>query len=318
MLCASLAAFPVIDYIRRTVSIGGDDQELLVPSLPPTPEATQTERKQHFEEMVTGHLDSLYRTAFTLTRRREEAEDLVQEALLKAWRGLDSFKEGFNPRNWLIAILVNTHRDRYRKHKLAPVTTPLEADDRYLYEGAVEAETLAGGNPEDLVVADELSDPVLKAIQHLPAVFRDPLLLVDLEGFSYREAAEILGVLTGTVMSRLYRARKRLSQELADHVALESPGRTAPARRRPGPEQAQAKRRVIACGEACRYLHAYIDGVLDEEDRRKIDAHLDACRRCCDRFEFERRQKALLVVHHLGTPVPRTLLGRLQGLIAQF
>lgn len=287
-------------------------------SPPQVPGGGQAARKQRFEEMVSGYLNSLYRTAFTLTRKREEAEDLVQEALMKAWRGLDSFKEGFNPRNWLIAILVNTHRDRYRKHKQAPVTTPLEADDRYLYEGAVEAEALGGANPEDLVLADELSDPVLKAIQDLPGAFRDPLLLVDLEGFSYREAAEILGVLTGTVMSRLYRARKRLSQELADYAALESGGRAAPTRRRPGPEQAQAKRRVITCGEACRHLHAYVDGVLDEEDRRRIDEHLDTCRRCCDRFEFERRQKALLVVHHLGTPVPKTLLGRLQGLIAQF
>lgn len=287
-------------------------------SLPQTDGGAQAARKQRFEEMVTGQLDSLYRTAFTLTRKREEAEDLVQEALMKAWRGLDSFKEGFNPRSWLITILVNTYRDRYRRHKQAPVTTSLEADDLYMYGGAVEADTLGGPSPEDLVIVDELADPVLKAIQRLPVAFREPLLLVDLEGFSYREAAEILGVLTGTVMSRLYRARKRLSRELADYVAVESADRAAPTRRRPGPEQAQAKRRVINCGEACRHLHAYVDGMLDEEDRRKIDEHLDTCRRCCDRFEFERRQKALLVVHHLGTSVPRTLLGRLQGLIAQF
>lgn len=78
------------------------------------------------------------------------------------------------------------------------------------------------------------------------------------------------------------------------------------------------KRRMINCGEACRYLHAYIDGLLDPADAQRIDEHLATCRRCCDRFEFERRQRALFVTHHLGNTVPRTLVKRLQHLIAQF
>jgi len=287
-------------------------------SLSPQPHQVTADRKRRFEEMVAGHLDSLYRTALTLTRKREDAEDLVQDALAKAWRSLDAFREGENPRGWLVAILVNAYRDRYRKHKQSPPTTSLEAEDLYLYAGAVEADALGGADPEETVLADTLSDPVLKAIQGLPASFREPLLLVDLEGFSYQEAAEILGVLTGTVMSRLHRARRHLARALAGYVAADSPGRLAPQRRRPGPEQAQARRRVINCGEACRHLHSYIDGMLNAADAQKIDEHLAICRQCCDRFEFERRQKALVVVHHLGTRVPRTLMRRLQKLIARF
>jgi len=268
--------------------------------------------------MIAGQLDSLYRTALTLARKREDAEDIVQEALAKAWRSLESFREGENPRSWLVTILVNTYRDRYRKQKQAPPVTPLDAEDTAVYARGLETAGLGGANPEEAVLAAELSDPVLKAIRDLPAVFREPLLLVDLEGLSYHEAAEILGILTGTVMSRLHRARRRLGRALAGYVTAESPGRRMAVRRRPGPAPAQAMRRGISCGEACRHLHAYVDGVLDDDDVRRIDDHLAVCRRCCDRFEFERRQKALLVAHHLGTRVPRTALQRLHQVIAHF
>lgn len=280
--------------------------------------SSEDARKRRFEEMVTGELDSLFRTAMTLTHKREDAEEVVQETLVKAWRSLDSFREGERPHGWLITILINVYRDRYRRQKQSPATIPLESDDTYMYAGAIEADRLGGADPEDAALTEEISDPVLKAIQSLPAAYREALLLVDLEGFTYREAAEILGTLTGTVMSRLHRARTRLRRTLSAYVAAEAEGRMPPQRKRPGPQAALAKTRTINCGEACRHLHAYIDGVLDAEDARKIDGHLDTCRRCCDRFEFERRQKALLVVHHVGTKVPRGLMRRLQGLIAQF
>ncbi len=279
----------------------------------PADDESVAARKRRFEEMVAAHLDSLYRTAFTLARRREDAEDLVQDALTRAWRSLHAFREGESPRSWLTAILVNVFRDRYRRLKLSPPVVPLEADDAYVYAGAVDAQSLGGANPEDAVGAEELSDPVLQAIRDLPVIFREPLLLVDLEGFSYHEAAEILGVLTGTVMSRLHRARRRLARALGGSSPASREHRT-PRRRRPGPHA----RRVITCGEACRYLHAYVDGVLDASDSRRVDEHLATCRGCCDRLEFVRRQRALLVAHHLGTTVPRALLSRLQALIVAF
>ena len=278
----------------------------------------QVARKRHFEDLVAGHLDTLYRTALTVTRKREDAEDLVQETLVKAWRSLDSFQEDGNFRGWLIAIMYNAYRDRYRKQKRQPATAPLESDDIYLYEGAAEGESLGGGNPEDSALTEELSDPVLKAIQGLSPGFREPLLLVDLEGFTYQEAAEILGLLQGTVMSRLHRARKRLGRQLAEYVASDSAERSPRARKRPEPQQVLARRRGIDCGEACRHLHAYVDGRLDEGDARKIEDHLSTCRRCCDRLEFERRQRALMVAHHLGMTVPRSLLRRFTHLITQF
>lgn len=278
----------------------------------------QAARKQRFEEMVGAHLGALYRAALTLTRNRDDAEDLVQQTLVKAWRSFNAYREDGSGRGWLITILYNAYRDVYRKHKHRPATVPLEADDLYGSEGAREVEAPQGESPEDAVLGQEISDPVLQAIQNLPSGFREPLLLVDLEGFTYSEAAEIMGVLKGTVMSRLHRARKRLGRELAPYVVTASPGRRVPQRKRPGPEYALARRRAINCGEACRHLHAYVDGLLDQDENRKIDAHLEVCRRCCDRYEFERRQRALLVAHHLGTTVPRTFLQRLGGLIARF
>lgn len=281
-------------------------------------EDAQGDRKRRFEEIIAGERDALYRTALTLTRKRQDAEDVLQETLARAWRSLDSFRQGAPPRGWLTTILVNVYRDRYRKQKRSVQTTSLEGDDLHVYAGAVDTGTSGAENPENSVLTEEISGPVLRAIQDLPTPFREALLLVDLEGFTYREAAEILGTLTGTVMSRLHRARKRLGRELAPYVAAESPRQATRPRKRPGPEQALARRRVIHCGEACRHLHSYVDGVLDKEDAHKIDEHLVTCRRCCDRYEFERRQKALLVTHHLGTTVPRTLMQRWQSLIARF
>lgn len=275
-------------------------------------------RRQRFEALTAGRLDSLYRTALTLAHRREDAEDLVQETLLKAWRSLDSFREGTNSRGWLTAILVNSYRDRYRKQKQAPQTASLEAIGLDRRDEAHETGIAAAPPLEDAVLIEQLSGPVLRAIKTLPPHYREALLLVDLEGFTYRETAEILGTLTGTVMSRLHRARKQLSRELEAYAAAESPEHRVRTRKRPGPEQALEKTRGINCGEACRHLHAYLDGVLDGSDAHKIDEHLAACRQCCDRFEFARRQKALVVLHHLGTTVPRTLLERFQNLIAQF
>lgn len=281
-------------------------------------DAADAARKQRFEQLIEGQTDSLYRTAFTLTRSREDAEDLVQETLVKAWRSLDSFRQGENPRGWLTAILVNSSRTRYRKKKLEPAVASLDTIGLDRHEAAGEPGAAGGRTLEDSVLAQPISDPVLHAIKSLPVPYKEALLLVDLEGFTYREAAEILGTLTGTVMSRLHRARRRLSRDLAAYVRTESPGPRAPVRQRPGPERAIEKRRLISCGEACRHLHAYVDGILDEADARKIDQHLAACRRCCDRYDFERRQRALLTVHHLGTPAPRSLLHRLESLIAQF
>lgn len=282
------------------------------------PDADDVARKQRFNELIAGQTDSLYRTALTLTRSREDAEDLVQETLVKAWRSLHSFRPGANPRSWLTAILVNASRDRYRRKKLQPPVASLETIGLDRHEDALEPGAISGVTLEDSVLTRAISDPVLQAIKKLPAPYKEALLLVDLEGFTYREAAEILGTLTGTVMSRLHRARRQLSGDLAAYIHVESPGPRAPVRKRPGPEQALKKTRLISCGDACRHLHSYIDGVLDENDAHKIDEHLAVCRRCCDRYDFERRQKALLTVHHLGTGVPRSLLQRLQDLIAQF
>jgi RNA polymerase sigma-70 factor, ECF subfamily len=173
-----------------------------------------------FEALVDGQLDRLYGVALRLTRNRAAAEDLVQETMLKAWRSFHTFQPGTNIRAWLYRILVNAHRDAFRKHAREPEEIPeKEITDFYLYSKAREVlghgET---GNPELEVLNRILDAEVQESLESLPLPFRAAVVLVDLEGFSYREAAEILGIPQGTVMSRLFRGRRLLQRRLWEYA----------------------------------------------------------------------------------------------------
>ncbi|MGH7323508.1 MAG: sigma-70 family RNA polymerase sigma factor [Candidatus Rokuibacteriota bacterium] len=161
--------------------------------------------------MALVHLDALYQVALRMTRNRAEAEDVVQEAFLRAFRSFDRFNPGTNCRAWLFTILRNVFLNRVRRHG----REVLEADvgDLVTAEAASEGR-LVSGNPEEELLQTVLHGDVDRALKTLPLPFREAVVLVDLEGLSYREVAEVLGCPVGTVMSRLSRGRALLRQML--------------------------------------------------------------------------------------------------------
>lgn len=164
--------------------------------------------RERFEVLAGENLDGLYTTALRLTRNRTAAEDLVQEAMLKAWRSFQTFQEGTNFRAWVYRILINAHFDNYRKDSRAPEAVQEEISDSYLYTKARESQDLSeAGNPEVQVLDRIMDAEVRDSLEAMPVQFRAVVLLVDVQGFSYKEAAEILGIPEGTVMSRLFRGR---------------------------------------------------------------------------------------------------------------
>jgi len=174
------------------------------------------EVRARFEALVTGHLNGLYKSALRLTRNHSAAEDLVQDTVLKAWRSFRTFQEGTNFRAWVHRILMNAHFDNYRKQAREPeAVDPEEVGDFYLYDKARESAALAeSGNPEIQVLDQIMDAEVRESLESLPLQFRSAVILADVQGFSYKEIADILGVPVGTVMSRLSRGRHLLQRKL--------------------------------------------------------------------------------------------------------
>jgi RNA polymerase sigma-70 factor (ECF subfamily) len=172
--------------------------------------------KARFAEQAMTYMSSLYSAALRMTRNPADAEDLVQETYLKAYRAFGSFQEGTNLKSWLYKILTNTFINNYRSRRRRPTETELDdVEDLYLYRrlGGLEAASM-GRSAEDLVL-DHISEAEIKAaVEALPEPFRLAVVLADVEGFSYKEIAEILDVPIGTVMSRLHRGRKALQRTL--------------------------------------------------------------------------------------------------------
>lgn len=176
--------------------------------------------QETFAELAMPHADALFSTALRLTRNRTDAEDLVQEALLRGYRGFGGFRDGTNLRAWLFRILTNTFINNYRAKQRRPVETSMdETEDLYLYRRLGGVETAEKGKSAEDELMDMFSDEaVTTAVESLPDTFRLPVLLADVEGFSYKEIAEILDIPIGTVMSRLHRGRKGLQRALHDYA----------------------------------------------------------------------------------------------------
>lgn len=187
------------------------------------PDGLDPETRQRLEQAAIEHIDALYRTALRMTRNPSDAEDLVQEAYLRAFRSLHQFTEGTNLRAWLFRILTNTYINDYRRRQRRPTSASLDnIEEFYLYDHLVDSRVQPGSErPEDIVLQRLTVDDVNAAIDELPDDFRQVVLLADVEGFSYREIAEIAGIPVGTVMSRLFRARRRLQRSLYE-FAVES------------------------------------------------------------------------------------------------
>ena len=171
-----------------------------------------------FAEQATPFMEPLYAAALRMTRNPADAEDLVQETFVRAYRGFPGFTDGTNLRAWLYRILTNTFINSYRAKQRRPEQTDLDdVEDLYLYKrlGGLEAASL-GRSAEDELMDMFTETDVKDAIDALPQQFRMAVLLADVEGFSYKEIAEILDVPIGTVMSRLHRGRKALQRSLHD------------------------------------------------------------------------------------------------------
>ena len=168
-----------------------------------------------FEEEAIALADQVYAVARRLVGSREEAEDLMQETYARAFRSWRSFTPGTNLRAWLLRILANLNIDRARREQRAPASQPLEEGDYYLYN-RLEQAARDGDVDEERVVERLSQDDVVAALSETPHDFRDVVVLVDIGQFSYQEAAQILDIPVGTVMSRLHRGRRILKRSLAE------------------------------------------------------------------------------------------------------
>jgi RNA polymerase sigma-70 factor, ECF subfamily len=176
-------------------------------------------RKAAFEAEALAQLDSLYRTARRLTRNPADAEDLVQETFLRAFRAADRFEPGTNLRAWLFTILHNAARNRARDHARDAVVIDSETVERAAELAPEPGRSAAGGTPESLLMGETLAPELQAAIDALPDAFREAVWLRDVEEFSYAEIAATLAVPVGTVMSRISRGRQALYEKLKSSVA---------------------------------------------------------------------------------------------------
>ena len=167
---------------------------------------TQPPPSSSFDEVVLPHLDAAYNLARWLTRNGQDAEDVVQEACLRALRFFDGFHGG-NGRAWLLAIVRNVCYDWLRRHRPSEVSTPFDEEVHSLGD--------QNATPEDLAIEQGDRLRIREALETLPVAWREVLILRELEGLSYKEIADIAGIKIGTVMSRLARARAGLQQQLA-------------------------------------------------------------------------------------------------------
>jgi RNA polymerase sigma-70 factor, ECF subfamily len=175
------------------------------------------ELAERFEREALPFMRDLFAAALRLTRNRTDAEDLLQETYLRAYRGFAGFRPGTNLRAWLYRILTNTYINSYRKRQREPQVVPDDSvEEWYLYDRL--SREGAGASAEAEVLDALPDEDVQAALESLPEQFRMAVLLADVEGFSYKEIAEMLGIPIGTVMSRLHRGRRALERRLWDVV----------------------------------------------------------------------------------------------------
>jgi RNA polymerase sigma-70 factor (ECF subfamily) len=175
--------------------------------------------RAEYEREVMPHVDALFGTAVRLTRNERDAEDLLQDTLLRAYRFWHKFEQGTNCKAWLFKILSNTFINRYHQQRRAQETVQAAAAEEAVTRDILTHEVShATRDPEGALASRMLSDDVQRALAELPADFRLPVLLCDVEEFSYKEIAEIMECPVGTVMSRLYRGRRLLQRALHDYA----------------------------------------------------------------------------------------------------
>lgn len=176
-----------------------------------------TADKKRFQRDALPLLDSLYAGGLRMTRNPADAEDLVQETMMRAYRSFDRFEEGTNLKAWLFRIMTNAYINTYRKKQREPLKVSHdEIEDFDLYRELKQHDPQWDATPENIVLSNLVDSDIIEAIDDLPEQFRMAVVLSDVEGFSYAEIAEIMDVPLGTVMSRLHRGRKALQKRLWD------------------------------------------------------------------------------------------------------
>jgi RNA polymerase sigma-70 factor, ECF subfamily len=183
------------------------------PVPPPSSPVPVDEKRVSFEREALVHFDVLYRVALRLTGNPADADDLVQETMLKAYRAWDQYEKGTNAKAWMLTILRHAFINEYRRRTRHPETVDVDSIEPYAVFPEVQDEDPQGAFFDRIV-----DDEVLRAIDQLPEVFRETLVLSDVEGMSYQEIAGILEVPVGTVKSRLFRARHLLQGKLYDYA----------------------------------------------------------------------------------------------------
>ncbi len=175
-------------------------------------------KKEEFEETALPHIDSLFNFAVKLTGDSGEAEDLVQETYLRAYKFFHKYKKDTHINAWLFSILRNTFINSYRKKKKEPAKIDFHSVEQFIEQVIESGSPMLQGDIADALSKDILDDEVKASLDALPEEFRDVILLSDVEGFSYKEIADILKCPAGTIMSRLHRGRKILYKNLAEYA----------------------------------------------------------------------------------------------------
>ncbi|HKK45510.1 MAG TPA: sigma-70 family RNA polymerase sigma factor [Balneolaceae bacterium] len=176
----------------------------------------EVQKQEDFEEEIIPHLDAMYNFALRLTSDPSDAEDLVQDTIVKAYRFFSSYEKGTNAKAWLFRILKNSYINNYRKKSKQP--NQVDYDEVSTFYETIRAERTDTSDLEDKMFRDLIDDDISNALEELPEDFRTVVLLCDVEGFTYEEIANMLDVPIGTIRSRLHRGRNLLKAQLMEYA----------------------------------------------------------------------------------------------------
>ena len=265
---------------------------------------TPAERAARFEREAMPLLDQLYSAALRTTRNPADAEDLVQETYAKAFAAFHQYKPGTNLKAWMYRILTNTYINTYRKKQREPLQSDAAEVEDYQLARA-ESHTSAGLRSAEAEALDHLPDTdVKRALQEIPEDFRLAVYLADVEGFAYKEIAEIMDTPIGTVMSPA--APRPPPAARAAHRLRRASAASCSRRRRHERVMScgQAHARARDCSEVLHRIYEYLDGEMGPDDARKIRQHLEECGPCLREYDLDQMLKALVRRSCAGEAAP--------------